>query len=264
MTETTREVARPSVKALVEDIVRHKFGGGSPFRGEKAFVIVASDGATPRALVTDELIEGRAVVYTVALTCVNENEANRFAYQYSHELAHFYMTPEEHPVLEICAVAISVFTLGECSRRWEREKWGSYGLKFAQYRDDIERRALANLGIFDKQYLQRSSLRRDSPLTRSTLVNDYHIAAAILLIDKLEKYDSWEALTDLHRFLCTAEGGEFFVDFDLWLDAPTTNPTQKDLKRDFANLFGDIFDINQTHNSKSFTLRQIFSRCCGC
>lgn len=179
-----------------------------PFRGEKPFEIVLHDGHhhhhRPRALVSQELFSQAAPTYQIAITCQQE-EYNRFVFQYAHELAHFYLTPYCHAFLEVCAVAVSLSALRLCGEEWVAigRHPGSYAAKFQSYRARVE------------------------------AGGDGEIAnGALLAANVLDVFPCWKPLTSLAQCLVD----ESRVDFAKWV---ALNDDQAD--RDFANKVVQLF-----------------------
>lgn len=257
---------RPTTKELVEQILSTSFSPCKPFRGDLPFEIVLSEGSTPRAIVTDELWNGQATKYQIALTCLSENEANRFVYQYAHEVCHFYLTPVEHPVLEVIAVAVSLFVLRECGRKWRANRWGDYSTRFDNYVEQVRKNCYSTFNLDPLKANQSLRwMKKGSNEINSTLVNDHHLVIAFQVTAILERFpNSWECLTTLHRCLIDDEDGNHYVDFRLWR---TTYHSDK-LATEIAGLLTPLFDINPTGRvsatSSILSLLRKPLECCRC
>jgi hypothetical protein len=208
---------------------------------------VPSTNDRPRALVTDELLSGAATTYEVALTC-SEDEPNRFVFQYAHELAHFYLTPIEHPLFEVLAVAISFFALEECSRRWaaagQNTRERSYAPKFQQYHDTVVAEAASRVG-HGLDVLQ--VMPRDCASAKSIVVDDRHILLGALLCERvLTSFRDWRPLLTLHR--CATDEG--YVDFDIWLAESGGDA----FRAAVCGLLGPIFHIAPSLRTSSIPL----------
>ncbi|KAH9252060.1 hypothetical protein BASA81_010042 [Batrachochytrium salamandrivorans] len=204
------------MKSTTESIVRKRFAC-LPFRGEKPFEIILSPvnhHHRPRALVSQELFSQEhspALTYQIAITCQQE-EYNRFVFQYSHELAHFYLTPYCHAFLEVCAVAVSLSSLRLCGEEWIAigRHPGSYAAKFQSYRARVE----AGAG------------------------NDREIAnGALLATNVLDVFPCWRPLTSLAQCLVD----ESRVDFTKWLALNNNDQADWDFVNKVVHLFASEF-----------------------
>jgi len=238
-------ISSSSPRSLVETVLREKFEGNPPFRGDKRFAVVKSDDDRPRALVNDALLDGRAVAYEVAVTCDELKEPDRFVYQYSHELAHFWFTPIEHPFLEVCAVAISLSVLSLCAEEWKQT--GSshvqkrYSQGFENYRRRVEQGAAEQFrGLGVEEYMSRGSAA-----ALSSTVRDEHIAAGAALAKQvLDKQSSWLPLISLHSFVCQDDTGLELLDFDLWEQSlDPTCESHRVFANDVIRLFSSTFGV---------------------
>ena len=266
---------RPSIKDLAELIVSRRFGGHAPFKGFKPFVVVQSQTDTPRALVSDSLLQDRAEQYEVALTCTNQNEANRFVFQYTHELAHFYLTPLEHPFLEIIAVAISFCLLTDCANEWRRNNWGTYSSKFEDYKRTVVENAKQSLQLqsyFGLVVPIELVLQRDSEAAKSCDVDSSHMLAGVVLADAIMQNEStWTSLLSIHKHLIfsTEEShGTYgsYVNFGAWMREEALNNNEElEFRKQIVRMFGPIFGIESTssHNQISRCL-SVLSRCLRC
>jgi hypothetical protein len=251
------------IKNLVEELIKQRFNRQFAYQGDLPFIVIPSDDDRPRAIVTEELLRGEAKCYLVALTCTETLEGNRFAYQYSHELSHFWFHPVEHPFLEICAVAVSLQILSDCSTEWVLRGLapGTYSAKFTHYRNLVENQAFQQLNL-NKNDVPSAFASRNSPLTHSVIVGNEHICAGAIFADNiLGKFKTWTPLTKLHRCVTYPDDENvhlYRVDFELWQKL-CSSKEEHDFVTEVALMFDSLFSMKEQSSWRSYLQRYI---CC--
>lgn len=204
--------------------------------------IVLHQGQIPRAR-----YDGLPDQFDIDLTCLNTLYFNQIAYQFAHELGHFYMFPSDldripgglsnNWFIESCCCSMSYLCLDEIARIWLRRPSvpnnPKYYLKFKKYRENEIQMALREKGIPSEDNVAewiRSELLR---LARECTTDDKndHLVCAIEIERIMKKHsNAWGCL----NFLGDATEDQH-TDFDRWSELATLE--QRPLVRALDHVF---------------------------